>query len=295
MSYLFLALALFAGAAKGFCGKKSSSVLSGIKDMALANVIRMCICMAVGIIIIALGGNIGQIVPTAKLIAISALSGISTAVFVVAWMVSVRKSAYMLIDVFLMLGVLIPLICGMVFWGEPVKPTQWVGIAVLFAAVVIMCSYNNSIKQKITFSSLIVLIISGVAGGITDLSQKLFVKQLPSFDVGVFNFYTYLFAAVTLLIACAFMPRDEKISDSKAFIKVIGYITVMAVCLFANSYFKTLASRNLDAVLLYPLNQGAALILSSVMSAAFFKEKLTTKGALGIALSFVGLIIINVI
>ena len=142
---------------------------------------------------------------------------------------------------------------------------------------------------------MLILILSGVANGITDLSQKLFIKQLPSCDVGVFNFYTYLFAALTLSVVCLFIRRTEGSGDGKAFIKVIGYIAVMAVCLFINSYFKTLASRHLDAILLYPLNQGAVLILSVLMSAVFFKEKPTAKCIVGIVLAFIGLIIINVL
>ena len=69
----------------------------------------------------------------------------------------------------------------------------------------------------------------------------------------------------------------------------------MAVCLFANSYFKTLAAGLLNISELYPLNQGAALILASVMSAVAFREKLTPKGILGILLSFVGLLFINLL
>lgn len=69
----------------------------------------------------------------------------------------------------------------------------------------------------------------------------------------------------------------------------------MSVCLFLNSYFKTLASGHLGAVLLYPLNQGCALILSAVMAAVLFKEKLTAKAVIGILTAFVGLLIINLL
>ena len=69
----------------------------------------------------------------------------------------------------------------------------------------------------------------------------------------------------------------------------------MALCLFANSYFKTLAARHLNAVLLYPLNQGCALILSAIMSTVLFKEKLTLKAAIGMISAFAGLLIINIL
>lgn len=77
--------------------------------------------------------------------------------------------------------------------------------------------------------------------------------------------------------------------------KIVLYIAIMALCLFANSYFKTLAATELDSAQLYPLNQGAALILSMGMSALSFKEKVTPKAILGIVLAFAGLLVMNVL
>ena len=75
--------------------------------------------------------------------------------------------------------------------------------------------------------------------------------------------------------------------------KIFLYIFIMSVCLFANSYFKTLAAGYLNAVLMYPLSQGGALILSAIMSATLFKEKLTAKAIIGIFVAFAGLLVIN--
>lgn len=295
MGYLFLLIALLAGATKGYCGKKTSGYIGGFRDSMIANIIRMVLCIVIGFCLILFSGELSAMAPTGSLLAISALSGISTAVFVVTWLVSVKKSAYMMLDVFLMLGVLIPLTGGSLFFGETVQPIQWLGIGVLFAAVMIMCSYNNSIKDKLTVSSVLLLIICGASNGITDFSQKLFVKQLPEIPASVFNFYTYIFAALTLGIASLLVKSPEESRGNADFKKVSGYILVMAVCLFANSFFKTLAANHLDAVLLYPLNQGAALILSSAMSAVLFREKLTAKCIIGLVIAFAGLIIINVL
>lgn len=295
MGYLFLVIALLAGSTKGYCGKKTSGCLGGFRDSMIANIIRMVLCIVIGFLIVLMSGDLAGIVPTGRFLAISALSGISTAVFVVTWLVSVKKSAYMMLDVFLMLGVLIPLIGGSVFFSETIRLTQWAGILILFTAVIIMCSYNNSIKEKLDFYSLLLLIICGAANGITDFSQKLFVKQLPEIPASVFNFYTYIFAAISLVIVCLLIKSDGSKTEPANFKKISGYILVMAICLFANSFFKTLAANYLDAVLLYPLNQGAALILSSAMSAVLFKEKLTARCIIGLIIAFIGLLVINVL
>lgn len=87
------------------------------------------------------------------------------------------------------------------------------------------------------------------------------------------------------------MAKNRNDSFKRAF----PYILVMAICLFLNSYYKTLAAFYMPSVILYPLNQGLALILSTVMSAVFFKERITLKAIIGILTAFVGLLFINLL
>ena len=118
---------------------------------------------------------------------------------------------------------------------------------------------------------------------------------MPDGSTAIFNLYTYIFAALTLLLALLLSPKKNSSEDKTNINKFIGYIIVMAIFLFVNSYFKTLAAKHLNAVLLYPLNQACGLILSSLMATFLFKEKMTIKGIVGILTAFAGLLIINLI
>ena len=295
MGYIFLLISLFAGMLKGYCGKKTSSYTDSIGNAVFANTIRMFLCILIGFILILATEDLRILVPSPALLLISALSGVSSAVFVVTWLISVKKSAYMMLDIFLMLGVLIPLSASSLLFSESVKLTQWVGLGVLLVAVVIMCSYNNTIKTKLTLPALMLLLMCGTANGIADFSQKLFTKCIPDGSAAAFNFYTYVFAALVLSIAYAVTRTRASGTEKGNLKKIFGYVFIMAMCLFANSYFKTLAARYLSAVLLYPLNQGCALILSAIMSATLFKEKLTLKAVIGMMTAFAGLLIINLL
>ena len=193
MGYIFLLISLFAGTLKGYCGKKTSNYTSSFVNAVFANTIRMFLCILIGFVLILATEDLRILIPSRTLLLVSALSGVSSAVFVVAWLICVKKSAYMMLDIFLMLGVLIPLTASNIFLSESIKLTQWVGIGVLFLAVVIMCSYNNTIKAKLTLPSLILLLICGIANGFADFSQKLFTKCIPDGSASAFNFYTYDF------------------------------------------------------------------------------------------------------
>jgi len=77
------------------------------------------------------------------------------------------------------------------------------------------------------------------------------------------------------------------------FKKALPLLLIMAAALFGNSFFKTEAAKHLDAAVLFPLTHGCALLLSSLMAALFFKEKITAKSAIGLTLIFIAMLIIN--
>lgn len=299
MGYLFLAVALAAGITKGYCGKKTSFAISSNSDSMIMNVLRMAICIVIGFVLVIAQSGVYALSADGFMLAVTALSGIASAAFVVSWLLSVRTGAYMMVEVFLLLGVIVPIALCKAFFGEDVGIWQIVGIAVLLVAVFIMCTYNSAVKGKMKVGSFMLLLLCGLSNGISDFSQKLFVKMRPEGSPAAFNFYTYVFAAVALALAYIVfrhvdMKGEQKPRSPIAVIKPIWlYVLVMAVCLFANSFFKTLAAQRLDAILLYPLNQGCAVVLSLLMASLIFKEKINAKCIVGICLSFVALLMIN--
>lgn len=297
MGYLFLLIALLCGTAKGFCGKKVSVYTKEYSSAMLSNIVRMLFCVAIGFFFVIFDGGFSQFKVSPEILLISLFSGLCTSVFVVSWLLSVRQGAYMLVDVFLTVGVVIPIIMSAIIYQEKIKYTQIIGLVILFVAVLIMCSYNNQIKIKISLPSLILLIIVGVSNGFADFSQKMFTKTTETTLASTFNFYTYVFSALVLIFLFTVTKRGKS-EFKESFVTVkhcMVYVIIMAVCLFANSYFKTLSATYLKATELYPLNQGSALILSTLMSAFFFGEKIKPKCIVSIVLTFIGLIMINVL
>ena len=97
---------------------------------------------------------------------------------------------------------------------------------------------------------------------------------------------------------CLKSPADKEEEGNKEplFDKAkLLYVAVMAICLFCNSYFVTLANGYLPAVKLNPLLNVLAVLVTSVISVAYFKEKLKTVRVIGISLMVIGVIFINVL
>lgn len=300
MGYLFLSIALIANITKGYSGKKVSTYISGYSDAALSNFIRMVICAAVGLVLsLVQAGNFFSETSIATILC-ALLSGVATSSFIVSWIISIQRGAFVTTDIFLTLGVGLTIALSSAFLGEKVKLTQIIGFVILVAAAYVICSYNISIKGKMSLGSFVLLLICGASNGLADFAQKIFVKKVEGENAAAFNFYSYVFSAITLFIIYLVfraVKKDEKKSvfSTPHAKKVILHVSLMAILLFVVSYFKTLAAARLDAALLYPLNQGATLILSMTLAAVCFKEKITLRSLIGIILAFIALVMINLL
>ena len=298
IGYLFLSIALIAGVTKGYCGKRISGKITTLADSALVNTVRMFLCIVIGLLLLFVQEGFSSLEVSRTTLLISMLSGVCSALFVISWLFAVKQSAYMMVEVFLLVGTVIPIALSFMLFDEKIRPIQGVGLVVLFIAVYIMSTYNVSVKGKMTLKAMIPLIVAGAANGFADFSQKMFVRIDGADSVSAFNLYTYVFAAAVLLIFYIFNRIKSGRTDGedggfKKLYRLLGFVFVMSVCLYLNSYFKTLAGGYISATQLYPLNQGAAVILSLLMSSIFFKEKINWKCIIGICLAFVALMFIN--
>lgn len=294
MGYIYAVLAVFSGSVKGYCGKKTSDYTKDMSDAMLFNSIRMIFCVIIGFAISVLsGGFVSLLINKSDILSI-VLSGIFSSLFVATWLVNVKSGVYVMLDVFLSLGVIVPLIGGRIFFSEKVSLKQWLGMAILLAATMVLCSYNNKIKVKIKPAYLGMLILCGFCSGMSDFSQKIFAQNKSGTKISTFNLYSYLISF--FLLAFLYFVSKKIKSEKPSFKmpkKVFLYVLIMSVFLFANSFMQTLAASYLSSAQLFPLTRSLALIFSAIMAALFFNEKITPRCVLGMVLAFLGIFVIN--
>ena len=303
MGYLFLSIALLMSKVKGYCGKKISVKTTDFSQVLLISFMRMLICVPLGaLFILFLAGGTSGIRVDGQTLIIAFISGVATAGFVVCWLLCIRTGAYVMIDLFLMLGIVVPLILSSVFFNEKIGAIKWFGVALLVVATVIMCWYSKGVKKVFTVKGLILLVTCGLFNGITQFAQKWFALSSVKngVDASVFNFYSYLFASLTLFVVVLINVLKNK--GKRRFIehflvlkKSFLLVFIMAISLFMHSYFSTRSASYLSTIELYPLQQGAGLILSVIMSALFFSERINLKCVVGIIVTITALFVINVL
>lgn len=296
MGYIYLAIALLTNNIKGYCGKQMSRFSAKLDDTLLICFFRMLMCIGTSTIILAVTGGFLGLEITGKLIVYAAFSGISTATLVAVWLFAANSSGYMMLEVFQMLGVGVTILCSFIFYREAITTRDIIGFCVLVFAAYLM---HAGAKIKPTLKTLAVVILCGFANGMTDFSQKAFTYSGLDTTTAQFQFCSYFFAAITLIVLYTALTAGKKKEEGEkngaiAILKKTWfYVLIMAVCLYGNAYFKTEAATLLSAAKLYPMSQGGTMAIGTLMSAFIFKEKLTLKAYASIAITFIGLLIIN--
>ena len=294
MGYIFLAIALLTNNIKGYCGKQMSRYSAKLNDTLLICFFRMLMCIGTSAIILAVTGGFFGLEITSKLIGYAAFSGVSTAILVAAWLFAANSSGYMMLEVFQMLGVGVTILMSFAFYREEITLRDMIGFCVLVFAAYLM---HAGTKVKPTLKTLAVVILCGLANGMTDFSQKAFIYSGLDTTTAQFQLCSYVFAAATLIALYVGMTAGKKQEESGGAVAILKktwyFVLIMAVCLYGNSFFKTEAANYLSAAKLYTLSQGGTMAIGTLMSAFIFKEKLTLKSYASIAITFIGLLIIN--
>ena len=314
MVYGIVGLTLLCLTVKGYCGKRTSGCVRSMGDSALFNLLRMLFCMLIGGVLVLAEGSLSFLRLEPGMLGICLLAGLSNALFLVAWLNAVQKNTLVSMDVGMTMGSLLPAILCACLFGEAIAPSKLVGFALILGATVILAGHSKKDKKG-SFLGILLLILAAVGDGMTGAVQQFYrqyYSESGNFTHGViypktvYHFYTYVFSALILLlvwIVFRLLTKKEDIAKQdhrllpKIPVKVVGYIFIMAVCMFTANYLQTVATNNfgMSSQVLYPILKGGCLITVNFVAAIFFGEKVTVRTVLGSATALGGMILMNVL
>lgn len=142
MGYLYTLLSVLLGAVKGYCGKSSSRYMRNGSDAVLLNLFRMLLCSVIGFLMVLQSKGTLQF-QSAGETGVVLFSGLSSSLFVISWLLCVKEDAYILIDVFLLIGTVVPIFVCSILFREPVRLNQIIAIGILLAAIYLLCGYKD--------------------------------------------------------------------------------------------------------------------------------------------------------
>ena len=306
MGYAFLLIACFAGISKLVAMKSSGKVCPGEYNSVRINTFRSIIC---GLVSVAIFLFTGAKAETSGWW-IWLISGLSNALTMFVWILCTQRIGLIFVETFCLIGsTAIPmLIAPLLYDGDTVSVLQWVGVICLLLAVVVLSikpknqskeelSENNGKKNKssvITIVYILLLILSNVG---LSVSQKLYPTFVGEGYTAYFNLMTFavvLFCFALVLIFGKFIKNKsflpENTTSGK---KLIIFVCVAAVMIYAYQYFSTLAAGMLPSAIFYPLAKGISMLLTVTCDVLIFKQKITKSVLLGLVFILASIVLTN--
>lgn len=237
----------------------------------------------------------GFAAPDLQTVTVAALSGISLAISSICSTLAIRTGTIVLNSLFGTAGLLVPCIAGIFWFDQPMSWPQWAGIAVLFLSAYLLIASSKEIYSTFSIKTFFLLLGSLLSNGLTMLFQMLFSRQVPEGNVSVFSFFTFAIPAVLLFAAAPlFRQKDQKTqTEGRLPKKLVVYALLLSFAVFVINQLATLASATVPPAVLFALINGGATIISAIVGAAMFRERLTAKSISGILLGVVSLVVIK--
>ncbi len=227
---------------------------------------------------------------------ISCATGLTLTVSCICSLLAMHGSSVVLGSIFSMAGLLVPTIFGIFLFDQSVALAQWGGILCLFVAAALLASSSQTTNGKLTVKTVALLFGSMLANGTTMLLQTMYKNYVPAGDVTLYSFLQFAIPSIVMLLIFGIKSstkeakEKEKVKFSK---KLIIFTVLAAIAIFVISQMSTVSSATVPPAVLFPVSDGGAVVISAIVAATIYKEKITYKSALGIAVGIFGVCVIN--
>ncbi len=184
----------------------------------------------------------------------------------------------------------IPVILSMVLYKEDLNGIQYFGIIIAILAV-----YLASMKQaaeSFNFSMLLLPFLVFLGSGIIDSSIKYFQQgHVPETEFALFSSLIFFFAGIAGL--CFMFVKSFKQPLKINYKNIVGGIA-LGVPNFFSIYFLLLALgyEELSSASIFTVNNVGIVLLSTLFGITLFKERLSVKNWLGIALAVLSIVLV---
>ena len=290
MGYIFLFLSVFTNAVKGYCSKRISSDVKTAGNAVTLNLVR-------NLFVVIVSFATGYFTVGKKLFAltyceiiITAIAGITMALFLIFWTFAIKTDAYMLVSASGSASFVVPSVVGCLVLSEKLTLAKTASFLLIVVALYFLLRYQVKLGGKISAKSIALLGGVLLSQGINQSMQKLYVNFIDK-DAAAFTAWSFVFTVIALIVGKVILPNENPSDDKELVKNNFLYIIIMAAGLFCSSYFQTAAASFMDAIILYPLSSALSLVAGSTMAALCFKEKIKRDCVIGTIVVFVALVL----
>ena len=192
------------------------------------------------------------------------------------------------------MSVVVPITIAILYYGDNLTIFKVIGIILAIAAVYLVSHKESVSKASQKFwwlFPLIIFICSGIIDSSINYAQRNLLNE-TDFDAFLSTIFStaFIFGAIVLLYQLVVKKEtfETRAIPAGIILGIINFGTMYCIIMALNS-------KILEASSLFPINNLSILTLSTIISVFVYKEKLSRKNWIGIALSLVAIIILGLL
>ena len=212
------------------------------------------------------------------------ISGILYLVNFVLMQKNIYQNGIMLSSLFGKLGILVPTLMAVFVFHEKPKFTQITGVITAVLAILLINLERGGFKKG---GKRVLILILLLCTGITDSMANIYYKTGSSALKDHYLFYIFLAALILAFLMVLFKKQRLTLKD-------VLFGVLIGVPNYFSSRFLLLAVGSLPAVITYPVYSVGTLIVITVASVLFFKEKLSNQKKTALVLILGALVLLNI-
>lgn len=177
-----------------------------------------------------------------------------------------------------------------IFFDEPISWIRLLGILLTVASFVICNGLGT--KERIDKKWLVLAVLAMLSSAAGAIVSKCLGESPYSRETQAYISSLYIIAAVLAILIYPIMAKKEKRTFKIGF-DAIKYAAAVGICLGLFQAVYNYGIANIDGTFLFPAQSCGTIILSTLSGVLIFKDKLTKRQVLGIAVGIVALVIMN--
>lgn len=295
MGALYIGIILLFRVVQAVFNKRSSNEIKNIPMLVGYTSFKSAVSAVLGLLLILVLGN--GFHADWRTVLIASFSGLTLFFSTFCGIYAMKSGTVSLSSMFGTAGMIIPLIAGVFLFDQPIHIIQWAGVGLFFVAAWMLIGSSKKIYTNFSFKTLLLLIGSLISNGCTMLAQQMFTAYVPDGDVSVFSFLSFGIIAILGSITFLFMKNqkskdtEETTDSSKKTLFICG--VALAIAVFVINQLATLSTTLVSPVILFTFINGGGTIISTVVAAILYKEKLSRRTVAGVVLGILSLVVIK--
>lgn len=200
---------------------------------------------------------------------------------------NIRKNGAVLATTFSKLGLLIPVGTSILFLGERPTALQTAGMLLVLAAILIIHLEKGEQKASFKAGLLLLLLFYGIGDGMAKVFEHIGERRYDA----LFLFYTF---GTALLLSSALFTAELKRDKKKLRVAELFGGIFVGVPNYLSSLLLLKAVTKLPAYLVYPCYSVGAVLVVSLVSILFLKDRMTKRQAVGCGVILAALVLLNI-